>query len=405
MSTERAGTPETAAPPQRHFDAVVMGAGPAGATAALHLQQRGWSVLLADAGRPRGQLGETLNPVTRLLLERLGQWEEFERAGHPPCHGARAVWGGPLESSLEHLFGPYGSAYFIDRAAFDSMLRAAAARAGAEVRMPASVELVSAPLPGSRGTFTLRLREGASPVTIEARYLVDATGRRASFARHCGARRRSDDTLMCAVLSVEADPRSLGSCGETFVEAVEYGFWYRAVERVGRATVGLFTDADLLARMGAHALPAWNALYERTRGHTELPIDGTARICAPLQVRSAAVGRLTQVVGERWIAAGDAALSLDPLSSRGITAAITGGLHAASALVAHRLGSTASLSEYARTIDQVHAQHGVDRRAYYGLEKRWPDAPFWSRRARPPQVPPLPASRAAQESFDRSTAV
>jgi len=76
-----------------------------------------------------------------------------------------------------------------------------------------------------------------------------------------------------------------------------------------------------------------------------------------------------------------AAVSHDPLSSSGIPRALASGAAAARAIDAHlRSNRDAALGEY----DAAQA-HGFDaynqlRSAYYAVEQRWPDAPFWSRR-------------------------
>jgi flavin-dependent dehydrogenase len=87
-------------------------------------------------------------------------------------------------------------------------------------------------------------------------------------------------------------------------------------------------------------------------------------------------------VGDGWVAAGDAAVSFDPLSSHGILNALHTGTLAGSAVHAHLAGDVRALDAYARHVDALYAAHLRHLHAYYAMERRWPDHPFWSRRYR-----------------------
>src|SRR5262245_45601908 len=66
-------------------DVLIIGAGPAGATAALVLARAGVRVRLLDrAAFPRDKLcGDTINPGTIAALRRLGVADDVERCGLP----------------------------------------------------------------------------------------------------------------------------------------------------------------------------------------------------------------------------------------------------------------------------------------------------------------------------------
>jgi len=71
-------------PRHRHWDAIVVGGGPAGSATALLLARAGASVLLLDRARfPRHKAcSEYLSPATTPILERLGVLAPIERAAH-----------------------------------------------------------------------------------------------------------------------------------------------------------------------------------------------------------------------------------------------------------------------------------------------------------------------------------
>ena len=89
------------------FDALVMGGGPGGATAALLLAEAGWSVVLVERKIfPRRKVcGEYLSATNWPLLEMLGLAEAFaELAGPPVTRTAIFVGGSSVQADLPRHF-------------------------------------------------------------------------------------------------------------------------------------------------------------------------------------------------------------------------------------------------------------------------------------------------------------
>ena len=83
---------------------------------------------------------------------------------------------------------------------------------------------------------------------------------------------------------------------------------------------------------------------------------------------------MEQIAGPGWLAVGDAACAHDPLSSRGLHDALTGGIAAAEA-IAHN-----TISAYAEQVAADYRAYLTDLDWYYRQETRFPDSPFWRAR-------------------------
>ena len=80
---------------------------------------------------------------------------------------------------------------------------------------------------------------------------------------------------------------------------------------------------------------------------------------------------------------GDAATTLDPLSSLGVYRALDAALDAARTAEQYLRGERRSLAPYARRIESTFKDDLRTRSEYYARVRRWPTAPFWQRRQSP----------------------
>ena len=361
------------------FDAVVAGGGPAGAAAAIALARAGRRVLLAEARPEAFKVGESLPPGVRPLLRDLGVLDRFERAGHLPSHGTAAAWGASEPGGFDFVFDPNGHGWHVDRVRFDGLLREAAREAGAEVREGVALRDLGR---DPEGGWTARLdpagpavRDGAGS-TVRSHAVVDATGRRPAVARRLGARRHRLDRLVAvyAVVRAAADDAD----ARTLVEAVPEGWWYTALVPEGRRVVAFLGDSDSMPAELRTARGFAAALDETE--HMRARAGGLEAEVGP-RVAPAHGAALAPPAGEDWIAVGDAAIALDPLSSQGILTALYTGLAGGRALDAALGGDHEGMREHVRRVAAIGAAYEGARARFYALEERWPDEPFWARRA------------------------
>ncbi|WP_380676696.1 NAD(P)/FAD-dependent oxidoreductase [Salinigranum sp. GCM10025319] len=363
------------------YDVAVIGGGPAGAVAACVLQRRGRDVALLEASRyDDWRLGETLTPITRRLLVALGLGEEFDRVDAVPSHGIRSHWGQADAAVRSFLANPYGHGWHVDRQAFDRRLAEAAERAGAAVHRGTHVKACDFDAGGCSLALE-RIEADTSPDTdgqcsIHADGVIDATGRRSVLTRRLGGDSTVHDRLVAVAVQYRADLDTVGRY--TLIEATTDGWWYSAPLPGDQLIVMWMTDADLLG--GVKRRAGWHEWLNES-GSTRERVAEASIVRGP-KVAAATSHRLRRPPGtDRWLAVGDAALAVDPLSGSGVQRAIDTGVKGALAMDRWLDGDRSDAERYERELDDAFEEYLDRRRDYYGLETRWAERPFWRRRS------------------------
>ena len=357
----------------RTYDVVVVGGGPAGAATALRLAAAGRSVAMLERSRfDRPRVGETLAPLVQPLLRDLGVWDQFVALRALPSWGTRSVWDEPEPAEHSHLASGYASGWHVDRRAFDRMLADAAAVTGAQVWTGTSVA-------GCRhdgAAWDVLCADGRR---LRGRLLVDATGRRAGLGRSLGARRLAFDRLVA--IAGGWDGVDVTEEHYLLVESAADGWWYTAPLPRDAMVGMLMTDADLCRRDGLARTASW---HDRLRAATTTAarVGGAPPRSVP-RVHPAASHRLSRPGDTRpWLAVGDAALAVDPVSGSGVPRALrTAGAAADTAAgLLDRPGDAAGLlARYESARDGECTAYLTERARYYGAVRRFP-TPFWARR-------------------------
>lgn len=288
----------------------VIGTGPAGCAAAISLRQQGRQVTLIGDGQDG--VGEQLHPAARPLLDQLGIPNLDAQL---PCVGTRSAWDSWELTHQDFLSHPFGNGWLLDRATFGHQLRQAAIAAGARPRIPS--RLVDLWPEGTQpAAWVLQLSDG----TTTCDWVVDATGRRATVARRLGIKRRVVDRQI-AMVGWLTTPQADDVDETLTVERTNSGWWYSCRLPGRRRVAGLITTHRLEPRQWESQLRATRHLGPLVRNYS---LEGD------VIARPANSTMLEKCYGERWLAIGDAAVSFDPLASRGIVSALQSGLQAAS---------------------------------------------------------------------------
>jgi flavin-dependent dehydrogenase len=125
-------------PANTHYDVIIIGAGPAGTTAATILAQKGRRVLVLEKEKfPRYHIGESLMPYCWFSLNRLGLIEEMSKRAFTKKYSVQFVTPDGRQSQpfyfFQHYDHPSAVTWQIERSEFDEMMVQNARSKGAEI--------------------------------------------------------------------------------------------------------------------------------------------------------------------------------------------------------------------------------------------------------------------------------
>jgi 2-polyprenyl-6-methoxyphenol hydroxylase-like FAD-dependent oxidoreductase len=305
----------------RHrYDAVVVGARPAGAATGMLLARAGLRVLIVD----RSEYGADTMSTHALMrggvlqLSRWGLLDQVITAGTPPVRQATFYIGADRITIAIKPADGVDALYAPRRTILDPILADAAAAAGAEVRYGVTVKALQRDMAG-RVTGIIGHDRSGRPVTAHAPLTVGADGMGSRVAHW-----------------VEAGADQLGVAAGS----VTYGYWpgvpvdgYEWFFRPGAAAGAIPTNHGQTCVFAATTRERFRRELVRdpTRGFRRLLADAAPELAdrlaetppaGPLRRFPGRLGHLRRAAGPGWALVGDAGYFKDPITAHGLTDAL-----------------------------------------------------------------------------------
>lgn len=316
-------------------DVLIIGAGPAGSTAAALLAQRGYRVLVLERQKfPRFSIGESLLACSMELLSEAGMIEAVMKRSFQYKNGAVFDRDGRTsEFNFADKSSPgYGFTYQVQRADFDDTLAKQASAAGAEIRF--EVEITAVDIGGERARVTSRAADGTVEIH-SPRFVLDASGFGRTLPKLLDLDRPSAFPPRAAIFCHVQDSIMSGAFDRQKIRAGihpnDHEVWSWLIPfSNGTASVGVVSSVDQLrARTGTPEEKFWQALDAEPRLRALLEKAKTIRPVGELVGYAATVSTLH---GPNFALLGNAAEFLDPIFSSGVTIALKSAILASKVL-------------------------------------------------------------------------
>jgi len=342
---------------QTDVDVLIIGAGPAGSTAAALLHREGFRLLVVEKQTfPRFVIGESLLPHSMDLLKEAGLLTNVEEQKFMHKGGAVFLRGSEtcnFDFSTQFTAG-WSYTYQVPRADFDKTLADAVAASGVEILYGQSVTAVSfAP---THATVTVEGR----PVT--ARFVLDCSGYGRVLPRLLALEEPSNFPVREALFThVTGDVRPAGrEEGKIWICLHPGGAWLWVIPfSDGRTSVGAVAEPAFFAKYPGTPAESLRAILAADPNagprlaNAEFQFD-------PQRITGYACS-VKQLYGPQFALVGNATEFLDPIFSSGVTLALASANRAAKVLTRHLRGEAVNWqTEYAD-----HVMQGINAfRAY-----------------------------------------
>lgn len=310
------------------YDAIIVGAGPGGATAATVMARAGLKPLLIDKDAfPRDKVcGDALSGKTVDVMKRLDMIEPLLAVSQIDSWGV--TFSGPFgdEAAIpftKALDKPVAPGFVCDRVTFDHLVFKQAVEAGAEIWTEATVLGL---LKEGEKVVGVRVKRNGQEEDVRAPITVGADGPYSVVVRELGMD-QLDEKHYCAGLRWYWEGvtgfHERNHIEIHFVEESIPGYFWIFPMADGKANIGLGMLSSYIKKRDVKLKPLLRQLVEhprfKHRFENAKPLDNIRGWGLPLGSKP------RQMAGDGWMLLGDAASLIDPFTGEGIGNAMVSG--------------------------------------------------------------------------------
>lgn len=343
-------------------DVLIIGAGPAGATAAASLQREGVRTLVVEKLKfPRFVIGESLLPRTMDLLKEMDFLAPVEACGFIHKTGAVFRQGDQIcDFDFEHQAGDgWKYTFHAPRAEFDQVIADTVASRGVDIRYEHEVKQVRF----SEAEVEAEIKQpDGETLRVIAQFVLDCSGYGRVLPRMLDLEAPSHYPVRESLFThVTGDLRPRGRDeGKIWVCMHPEGAWLWIIPfSNGRTSIGVVAEPEFYARYPGDAETQLRAIVNSEPNGAKR-LANMQIVFPPHRIKGFSIS-IKQLFGPRYALAGNATEFLDPVFSSGVTLAMESGLRAAQVVARQLRGEAVDWQrDYADFIMQ-----GVDTfRAY-----------------------------------------
>ncbi len=355
------------------YDAIIIGGGPAGSTAATLLAGKGHRVLLLEKETfPRYHVGESLMPFCWFTLNRLGVIDRMNEIGFVRKSSVQfATIDGRISAPFyffQHFDHPAATTWQVERKDFDLMLLDNARSKGVEVRENTTV--LDFLRTGDRISGVRAQTGDGEPFQVQAPVTLDCTGRDALYQRKHGTRKRDPMLNKVSIWTLYQDAKRDPGLdeGATTIAYLPGGGWFWNIPlRNGIVSSGIVAERDYLFRSGQTRDPA--EIYTREIENNAWIKDhlSQGRQFGEYWVTGEYSYRAEHCATDGLLMVGDAFAFLDPVFSSGVFLALKSAEMAADAVDAALEKGDTSAAAFATYGEELCGHIETMRRIVYAF--------------------------------------